>query len=70
MKPVVTFRAADIVKGSGYKYAKVAGVTDHPRLGNTPLIRTSKIVGVVRNSDGDIVEFETLNTIYRLTEAV
>lgn len=65
MKPVVTFRAAEIIKIKDKRHAKVAGYNGHPRFEDGGLILTSEIVSDCRNEEGDIIEFETLNTIYR-----
>lgn len=58
-KHVVTFlsRMSDVTVG---KCCLLAGVQDHPKLGNCGWVRTSTVVHV-RNKGNTI---ETLNTIY------
>lgn len=45
----------------------LGGVTDHPVLGDEPIIYTSTVLSVTRDdATGKIVEIETLNTVYRI----
>lgn len=70
MKKIVHFTKVDIYTypASNKKYAVVWPV-DHPdrlRVSNTEAAETSEVVDVIKDANGNVVEFETLNTIYRL----
>ena len=64
-KPVVHFAksegviAEQILKGTYEVFA-----LDHPRLGKK-WVRTSTVLSTVSDEDGNIIQFETLNTIYK-----
>lgn len=66
-KPVVHFAksegvfAEQILKGT-YTYEVFA--LDHPRLGKQ-WVRTSTVLSEVSDEEGNIIQFETLNTIYK-----
>jgi len=68
MKKIVHFTKVDIYThpASNKKHAVVWPV-DHPdrlRVSNTKAAETSEVVDVIKDADGNIVEFETLNTHY------
>ncbi len=70
-KPVVYFskvRGFIDVAGEGIR-ARLSGVKGHPRLGDEDDVTTSIIVRVKYDDEvTKLVEFETLNTIYRKLE--
>ena len=51
---------------SGELNASLGGVVGHPNLGDEPIVHTSRIERIVYGDDGDPVEIETRNTVYRL----
>lgn len=69
MKKIVHFTKVEIFThpASGRNYA-VVWPTDHPdRLrvsNNGKPANTSEVIDIIKNSEGTIVEFETLNTQY------
>lgn len=68
MKKIVHFTKVEIFTApvSGKKYAVVWPV-DHPdrlRVSNTKAAETSEVVDVIKDANGNVVEFETLNTHY------
>ena len=70
MKKIVHFTQARIFTwpGTDKEYADVWPI-DHPdtlRVSNTKAALTSQVIGAVRDASGNIMEFETQNTIYRL----
>jgi hypothetical protein len=68
MKPVVEFgRFVGVGKHpySGEINATLAGITGHPKLGSENIVYTSRIERIGYADDGDIIEVETRNTIYR-----
>jgi len=66
-KAVVNFgNVANIERHISGKYtATLVNISKHPRLGNEPIAYTSAIKRIEFNDDGDIVEVETRNTMYR-----
>lgn len=69
MKPVVEFgRFVGVGKHpySGEINAGVEDVTGHPKLGSERIVYTSRLERISYGPDGEIVEVETRNTIYRL----
>jgi hypothetical protein len=50
---------------NGVKVAELADVKGHYLLGDQPYVSTSYIVRIERNSDDNVIEIETKNTIYR-----
>lgn len=72
MKKIVHFTKVDIYThpASNKKYAVVWPVDhpDHLRVSNGKPADTSEVIDIMKNSDGTIVEFETLNTQYIRTE--
>ena len=51
---------------SGELNASLGGVVGHPKLGDEPIVHTSRIERLVYGDDGVPVEIETRNTVYRL----
>lgn len=49
----------------GVKLAELADIKDHYYLGDQPYVRTSYIVRIEHDTDGNVSEIETKNTIYR-----
>lgn len=67
MKKIVHFTKAQW-PGTTKEYADVWPI-DHPdtlRVTNTKAALTSQVISSVRDAHGNIMEFETQNTIYRL----
>lgn len=69
MKKIVHFTKAQIFTwpGTNKEYADVWPI-DHPdrlRVSNNKAALTSEVIRYVRDGEGNLVEFETQNTIYR-----
>lgn len=45
--------------------AVLRGVWGHPRLGNEPLVYTSRVQAITYTEDGHVESIETHNTLYR-----
>ena len=70
MKKIVHFTKAQIFTwpGTDKEYADVWPI-DNPdtlRVSNNKAALTSQVISSVRDASGNIMEFETQNTIYRL----
>lgn len=66
-KPVVTFGTLMGWSDRG-DYGVCAGLLDvkgHPRLGHQMQVLTSQVVGIKYDDNRQVMEIETLNTIYR-----
>lgn len=68
MKKIVHFTKAEIfthpILGKNYAVVWPTDHPDHLRVSNGKPADTSEVIDIVKNSEGTIVEFETLNTQY------
>ena len=71
-KPVVLFTEVIMqYEGTAYQHAWVTSV-NHPnvsRVTSGKVAITSKVLRIIRNHLNEIIEFETMNTIYKKQDA-
>jgi hypothetical protein len=69
VKPTVYFEKLDgfypFPDPENGEFGFVLNVPKHPELGSCPWIRTSTVLTKIRDMDGEVEEFHTLNTIYK-----